>query len=654
MKRILLTLTIFIVGLTLSQGQHLSPLDEQLYVTQLIQQAKNNDSTQIIGNLLLSDYWSQRDSSKSLHYLQQAKTTKYKSILKKYEPYFGAIYQLHQGNKKEAIKGFENSIQVLQPYNDSLSKQLLALSYYQHSYIQLSNKGYQSIVETITNQCIPLAQKIDNKELEAYFYTQMGLAFMSVGQFDKADIQHKKALTLLEKLPTNSTHLITYLNMISNYCYQANSAAAKPYLDKASVLINTYPKSQHITNYYYQLAMFQTTKTLYPQALETLAKGIQEAKSRNQKQLLQLMHFRTYNVYLMQKNYKEAKLYMEKILAEGILTQEAVNRKIVYSQMAYVNELLDNYKEAYDWQKKATVLSDSLQQANLLEKMNELEVLHRTAEQQNTIDNLKLIQVENELVAKNNNIKLLIAASALAILLLLTIFLFINSKNQKKLNTQISINHQQELQRLEDQRKYDASQAILIGEENERKRIAQDLHDSVGGMLAAISMRLNHSDKTENSLDQIKLQLDHSLAELRRISRNIMPATLQDYGIETAIRELCESISTHKTQIYFEAFELSDAIPFPVQLALYRVCQEAISNILKYADASEVIVQLSQSTNSIQLTIEDNGKGFDPNVVQYGLGIKNMQNRMQLINASITIDSKPNHGTTILALCPIL
>ena len=76
MKRILLILTLFIIGMTLSRGQHLPPLDEQLYVSELIQQTKknHNDSTQIISNLLLSDYWSQRDSLKSLHYLQQAKT----------------------------------------------------------------------------------------------------------------------------------------------------------------------------------------------------------------------------------------------------------------------------------------------------------------------------------------------------------------------------------------------------------------------------------------------------------------------------------------------------------------------------------------------------------------------------------------------------
>lgn len=193
MKRILLTLTLFIIGLTLSNGQQLIPLDEKKYINQLNLEIseKHSDSTQIINTLLLSDYWAQKDSVKSYTYLLKAQQQlKQNNSLKKYYNYFWGIYKLQQGKKKEAIDSFTKSIDALKPYNDSLNNQILALSYYQQNYIQLSDKGYQSIVQTITNQCIPLAQKIKNKELEAYFYTQLGLAFMSVGQFDKADIRH--------------------------------------------------------------------------------------------------------------------------------------------------------------------------------------------------------------------------------------------------------------------------------------------------------------------------------------------------------------------------------------------------------------------------------------------------------------------------------
>lgn len=654
MRRVLIAIFFyFFINLTFSYSQHIIPLDEKAYLAQLTSQieANKNDSITILNNFLLSNYWSQLDSSKSLLFLKKNESLANKSkILTRVSPYFWGQYYLGKEDKKQAIKQYENSIKQLSTFHDSLSISLLALSYYQFSYLQANQNGYQSLIETITNQCIPLTKKNNNEELEAYFYTQIGLAFMSVGQFKKAEEQHNVALELLKNIPTNSIHLLTYLNSISNYCYQANSASAKPYLDKSTSLINQYPDSRHITNYYYQLAMFQTTRTQYKEAQSTLQKGIQEAKKRKQTQFLQIMHFRMYNTYLMQNEYQMAKKYMEDIVTEGILTQDPVNRKHVFAQMTHINELLNNYPEAYSWQKRTLALSDSLQQANLLEKMNELEILHRTSEQKNTIDELKLKQIENELATKNTNIKLLGIAIALVILLLISSILFLTIRNQKKLNKQISINHHQELQRLEQQRKYDASQAVLIGEENERKRIAQDLHDSVGSMLAGIRMKLAIDEKRDSKVIE---EIDKSLAEVRRISRNIMPETLENRGLKEALQELCQSMNNQHTHFHFESFELSHKIPYNIQISLYRICQEAISNIIKYAHATEVIIQLSQNNNTLQLVIEDDGIGFDLKNTSTGLGIKNMENRMHLHQGSFSIYSAINEGTTITATCQI-
>lgn len=655
-KKIFLAITVLFFWTLSSHAQHLIPLDEKAYIHHLEKQTQleNKDSIRLISNLLLAEYWAATDSLKSKNILNKVQNDLNKvDKLNRVTNYFRGTYYYAQGNKKNAISYFEKSINDLKPYNDGLSLQLLALSYYQFDYLQLSNKGYQSMVATITEKCIPLAKKINNKELQAYFYTQMGLAFMSVGQFEKAEEQHNIALSLLKSSAINSTHLITYLNKISNYCYQANSAAAKPFLDQSTSIINQYPNSLHSTNYYYQLAMYQTTKTEYDTALETLKKGIQLAKAKNQNQLLQLMHFRMYNVYLMKKDYVQAKKYMEGILNEGILTQEAVNRKIVYTQMAYVNEVLNNPTEALQWLKKANTVSDSLQQANLLEKMNELEILHRTAEQKNTIDSLNIKQIRSELIAKNNNIKLLTVLAVSIVLLLISFILFITYKNQKKLNQQISINHQQEIQRLENEKKYTASKAILVGEENERKRIAQDLHDSVGSMLAAIRMKLDQDVEYKIPLHEIQEQIQRSIQEVRRISRNIMSETLQNRGLEYAIQELTESINTVQINFHFEAFDISKNISKNIQLTLYRICQEAVSNIIKYAKADEVIIQLSQDQNEIRLTIEDNGIGFDKETINKGLGLNNMKNRMELLNGSILIQSAYNQGTTIEATCPL-
>ena len=121
--------------------------------------------------------------------------------------------------------------------------------------------------------------------------------------------------------------------------------------------------------------------------------------------------------------------------------------------------------------------------------------------------------------------------------------------------------------------------------------------------------------------------------------------------MEIALKELCEAMTQKQFTIQFEAFNLSENIPFKTQMALYRIAQESISNITKFAQATNVIVQISQNNNVLNLTIEDDGIGFDKSEIVYGLGLKNIQNRVQLINGTVEIASNKGEGTTINVEC---
>lgn len=647
-------LLIIIVALFFSNmlhSQHLIPLEEVAYLKQINSEIENtkNDSVRLFNKLLLAEYWAQTDSLKSKLLLNEVISSSQKNTLAKgiLEYYQGVFYD-NQGNKSQAKKYYEQAIKALE--NDSDNIAFLIKSWYNYAYIQVEDKGYDYMVKTLTEYCIPLSKKSNNTELLAYNYTQLGLTFMSVAQFDTAEEYHKKALEQLEKIKDkNSAHLLTYFNLVSNYCYKPDSKTAKIYLDKAKELMNPLSESKHYPNYYYQEAMYYTTIQDFDNALASLNKGAKLAKDGNQIQLLHLLYFRMYNVYLMQKDYRKAKAQLEHILAEKVLAKEAVNRRITYTQLAAVNDILDEHKDAYQWMKKASLLGDSLQQNKLLEKMNELEILHQTADKQQKINDLEKEKKANELLSKNKNLRMTILGIALILSLVIAFLIFINYKKQQKLNKQISISHKQDLIHIENQRKYEATQAILQGEEQERQRIAQDLHDSMGGMLANIRMTISSNDSftKENIIEK----LDKSIAEMRRISRNLMPETLKNLGLEIALKELCETMTQKQLTIQFEAFNLSDNIPFKTQMALYRITQESISNIIKYAQATNVIVQISQNENILNLTIEDDGIGFNKSEIVYGLGLKNIQNRVQLINGTVEITSNTGEGTTINVEC---
>lgn len=633
------------------QAQQLIPLDEKEYLDQVNFKIKStsNDSVRLNNYLMLSEYWAPIDSIKSKQALDKVLfSTKKEVIGTGVLDYYQAWFYANQNDNNKAISHYEKAIKLLEKNKNTL----LVKAYYHHAYIQVNEKGYKFMVETLTDKCIPLSKELANTELLAFSYTQLGLVFMSVGQFEKAEEYHKKALQELGKIPNkNTVHLLTYLNLVSNYCYKPDSKTAKIYLDKAKQLIYQFPNSRHYSNYYYQEAMYYTTKQAYSQALESLEKGTEFAKKTNQSKQLHLLYFRMYNVYLMQKDYKRAKEILEYILQENILNKEVFNKRVTYTQLAAVNDLLGNHKEAYDWMKKSASLGDSIQQSKLLEKMNELDVLHQTTEKQQKIDSLQLENKENELSNQKKNLRISLLAIGLILSLVIVFLIYRTYIKQKQLNNQISLNHQQELLFIENERKYEATQAILQGEEQERQRIAQDLHDSIGGMLANIRMSISKEYNQYSS--ELLQKLDKSIVEMRRISRNLMPETLKNLGLEIALQELCESMSNKQFNVQYEAYNISKKIPFDVQLALYRITQESISNVIKYAQANNVIVQISQNDNSISLTIEDDGIGFDTSKVVYGLGIKNIKNRTKLINGVVDIFSAEGKGTTINVECNV-
>lgn len=648
MFRFIFSLLFFLIYNSLV-AQQLIPLQDD-YIHKIENQIKltTNDTTRLYNYLLQSEYWAATDSTKSKVALDNVISSPNKKLIEQgVLDFYQAYYYAHRNKKSKAIKYYENAIKTL-----DRNTPLLIKAYYNYAYIQVEDKGYDLMVKTLVDKCIPLSKELGNSELLAYSYTQLGLTFMSVGQFDTAEEYHNKALEELKKISQqNTVHLITYLNLVSNFSYKPDSKSAKIYLDKAIQLLKKYPNSLHYTNYYYQEALYYTTIQDYKNALTSLNKGTILAKANHQHKLLNMLYFRMYNVYLMQKDYTKAKEQLELILKENILNKEAFNRRITYTQLAEVENILGNYKDAYEWIKKSSVLGDSLQQVKLVEKMNELDVLHQTTEKQQKIDNLLLEKIENELTNQKKNLRIILLTIALLFSLVFVFLVYRTYKKQKQLNNQISINHQQELFYIEKERKYEATKAILQGEEQERQRIAQDLHDSIGGMLANIRMSISKEDKIYSN--DLLIKIDKSIAEMRRISRNLMPETLKKLGLEIALQDLCESMLQKQFNIQFESYNLSNNIQFKVQLALYRISQECISNVIKHAQASNVIIQISQNENIINLTIEDDGVGFDSEKVKYGLGLNNIKNRSELINATVDIQSEQGKGTTINIECNV-
>ncbi|UII28025.1 sensor histidine kinase [Fulvivirga maritima] len=212
-------------------------------------------------------------------------------------------------------------------------------------------------------------------------------------------------------------------------------------------------------------------------------------------------------------------------------------------------------------------------------------------------------------------------------------------------------------QQLEADYQRELLQATVDSQEKERRRIAAELHDGVGAMLSAAKLNLNMlkkgtipSDEMELAMVDTKEMIDSTIETVRKISKALLPSSLEIFGLGRALEELVEKLTTPQTKIYFHQRGENVKLNQQDELLIYRIVQELINNALKHAEASEVWVNVDWN-NPINLTVSDNGKGFDlvktKQDIRRGIGLYSIENRVSLIKAEVQFDSEINKGTRI-------
>jgi PAS domain S-box-containing protein len=204
------------------------------------------------------------------------------------------------------------------------------------------------------------------------------------------------------------------------------------------------------------------------------------------------------------------------------------------------------------------------------------------------------------------------------------------------------------------------AQATIDGQEKERLEIGKELHDNIGQQLTTIKLFLDMAKTTADpkTMEMVNMALrgvSDVINEVRSISRSLVPPTLKDLGFIDSVNDLIDSIrTTQSLHIELDFFEFDeDLLPENKKLALFRIVQEQLNNIIKYARASRVVIILRQTQNNIFLQIKDNGVGFDLKKVKKGLGIISISNRAELLGGSALLTSSPGNGCEVNVSLPI-
>jgi len=272
---------------------------------------------------------------------------------------------------------------------------------------------------------------------------------------------------------------------------------------------------------------------------------------------------------------------------------------------------------------------------------------------------------ENLLLSQKNerNRNLLFGMGGLLIALsFISYLLYTNNKKKQLIFEQKEEVNKQKTQGLLNQIKITTIDSVLKGQEQERKRIASDLHDNLGARLTALRMNFQHlkdqcidDESLQQPLGKTEELLEGTYEDIRRMSHVQNSGIMANEGLIPAIEKFVEAINSDKLNIDVNHFEMDEKLSNNFEINLFRIIQELTTNIIKHANASEASISITNHNHSINIIIEDNGVGFDVSQVKphSGIGLSSIIEKVEDLDGSLEVDSSPGKGTTIIIDLPI-
>lgn len=503
------------------------------------------------------------------------------------------------------------------------------------------------------------------KDTLAYHRVRMDLAdrLADRGLLDEAQRMHQEAQAYFKATGNFflETHVLARLNRV--YLAQGDTVGAlllkRSFVENNKILKDTVLEIKVIMDEAWQL--FQKKK--YGNARYTAGIALRLAEKCNYEYLANQARVAIGQFCLFERDYKTSIFYLKK--AEANATRaDASQRYQIYHFLSQAYAAIDSLPPAYHYAIRYAELGDTLLNRDKATALQRLALQFDTRQKRIEIETLER---EKEAVeTRSQGHRLTAAALAVALCAVLLAMFFIVRDYRHRLHTDQVIAMQNEelnkrkIRELEDSLQIETMRSMLAGQEGERRRIAQDLHDSVGGMLAATRIQVESllsksTHLADNAdLNKVKNLLDDTVSETRNIARNMQPGALIEFGLTKAVQDLTGRVYGESApNITFEHFGDCSDLDQTIALNCYRIVQELLQNSLKHAGSKEILVQITRTEGQLALLVEDDGVGFNPQTVQKGMGTGNIANRIQFLRGELNIQTAPAKGTSTLVTIPL-
>ena len=501
---------------------------------------------------------------------------------------------------ENAIKFYEEGQKIFTKVGD---QQLISRSYDVLQLLYFNLENYDKAI-AYGEAGVKGLRKLDDPAWLGAALSNLGMSYSEKGDYEKAKEVWMEALSISKKLGDLEMEGTQMLNLGDLYMNTGDHAVLNQYFGKALELYTKLDGAEGIAISLRGLAIYEFYKKDFEKA----------------------------------KNYANRSL--EVINQNNLLYQK---RKTLET-LSRIHIALHDLATGQQYMKEASAITDSINNERIRRNAIEFETKYETAKKD------AQIKFQQAAIKQKNTLNYFLISAAAA-LFIISLLAYRNYRHKQHLQLQ-------RINELETEKYLSATEAVLKGEEQERTRLAKDLHDGLGGMLSGIKYSLNtmkgnlimtpeNAQAFERSMDM----LDSSIHEMRRVAHNMMPEALVKFGLDVALKDFCSGI-THSgaLKVKYQSLNMENLeIDQTTSITLYRIVQELIHNTIKHASAKNAIVQISTIDDRLHLEVEDDGIGFNTDILDRakGIGWRNIQNRIEFLKGKWDIHSEIGKGTSV-------
>ena len=502
-------------------------------------------------------------------------------------------------------------------------------------------------------------QKDSNATNVAYF--NLAFLFMDMQEWEKAYSYMLKATQFRNGSNNYDNSLQTTARLAAICCRLGKLKEAANWLKQCDSII-LLPVNELGKLYYHNAyGDYYFYSENYEQALNSHRKAYQYSVLRDDPYFIVDEARQIGKIHLLQNRRDSAELYLTR----------AFNMAKQYNYLPKVREILNDwcdyyvengqFEKAYLYRTRLNKFTDSL--TNI---QNHNRILLNDARYQSDRKEKQITQLEQEKKIQNLSIRQqsiinYVLLGSLLALLIIGLLAYRYYRNKQIILKQTEELQSQRIKELEKEKQLISMNSLLKGQEEERSRMARDLHDGLGGMLSGVKLSLeamkgNYLISEDNAklFTRALEQLDSSIGEMRRVAHNMMPEALVKLGLKQAVQDYCEGVNeSNQLKVNCEIHGLEKRLDPTTEIIVYRIIQELLNNIVKHAQASEALVQVMRQEDRLSITVEDNGKGFDPTSVSatHGAGLNNVRSRVDYLKGEMDLRSEPGKGCSIHIEC---